>query len=61
MEDIVYYCDILAIPFFFLAAYYFMSIKKKTPLEYILLLFSLTGFTLDTIFTIKYIKERNDL
>ncbi len=43
--------DILAIPFFALAAMYFYSIPNKSLLEYILLLWSICGLLLDIFFT----------
>ena len=47
--------DILAIPFFALLCLYFYRIENKTPMEYILFLFSITGFVLDTLFTYFYL------
>ena len=47
--------DILAIPFFALLCLYFYRIDNKTPMEYILFLFSITGFVLDTLFTYFYL------
>jgi hypothetical protein len=47
--------DILAIPFFALLCLYFYRIENKTPMEYILFLFSITGFVLDTLFTYLYL------
>ena len=47
--------DILAIPFFALLCLYFYRIENKTPMEYILFLFSITGFVLDTLFTYIYL------
>ena len=43
--------DILAIPFFGLLVFYIYNIKNKTEFEYLLYLFSLSGFILDIIFT----------
>jgi hypothetical protein len=43
--------DILAIPFFLLLCIYFYRIENKTPIEYILLLFSISGLILDILFT----------
>ena len=55
MNDIInnlcHYGDILAIPFFGLLIIYFYKIKNKTTLEYILLLFSISGFVLDILYT----------
>ena len=47
--------DIFAIPFFAMLVYYFISIKNRNIIEYILLLFSIAGLSLDIIFTIQYI------
>jgi hypothetical protein len=49
-----HYGDIIAIPFFLVLSMYFIRIKKKTILEYILLIFSISGFILDIIYTIIY-------
>lgn len=46
-----HYGDIIAIPFFLILFLYFIRIKNKTILEYILMLFALSGFILDSIFT----------
>ena len=46
-----HYGDILAIPLFGISSYYFYTIKNKTTIEYILLIFSLLGFILDIIYT----------
>ena len=46
-----HYGDVLAIPFFALLVVYFYNIEHKTPIEYILFLFSITGVVLDTFFT----------
>ena len=53
-ENISHYGDIIAIPFFALLIYYFISIECKTPIEYTLLLFSTVGFILDIFFTISF-------
>jgi hypothetical protein len=50
--------DILAIPLFFLLSVYFYQLKNKTVLEYVLLLFALSGFILDSIFTYDYLTTR---
>jgi len=56
LSNIPKYADILAIPFFGLMTYYFLSIEKtKTVIEYLLLLFGITGFILDTVFTLQFI------
>ncbi len=54
IADISHYGDIAAIPFFFALMVYFASIKKKTTIEYILLLFSAAGFVLDSLFTAQF-------
>ena len=53
-NKISHYGDIIAIPFFLLLTIYFLRIKRKTLLEYILLIFSISGFVLDIIYTIIY-------
>ena len=50
INNISHIGDILAIPFFALLCLYFYRIENKTPLEYILLLFSVGGFLLDILF-----------
>ena len=57
LKNLNHYGDILAIPFFFLLTVYFYNIEKKTILENILFLFSLSGFVLDILFTVIYIKR----
>lgn len=54
IEHISHYGDLLAIPFFILLSMYFYSIENKNPLEYILFLFSILGFFLDSLFTFFY-------
>jgi hypothetical protein len=46
-----HYGDILAIPFFALLVIYFYTIEHKTMIEYVLLYFSIIGFTLDSLYT----------
>ena len=56
LSNITKYADMLGVPFFALMVYYFLSIKKpKTVIEYLLLLFGITGFILDTVFTLQFI------
>lgn len=55
IERISHYGDILAIPFFILLSMYFYSIEDKNPLEYLLFVFSVVGFFMDTLFTFFYI------
>jgi hypothetical protein len=57
LKNLNHYGDILAIPFFFLLTVYFYNIEKKTVLENLLFLFSLSGFVLDILFTVIYIKR----
>ena len=45
------YGDVLAIPFFLLLVIYFYEKENKTIFEYILYLFSISGFLLDSYFT----------
>jgi hypothetical protein len=60
INNVSHYGDILAIPFFGLLTIYFYNLKNKTLLEYLLLLFSLTGFILDSFFTyLFYDKNKN--
>jgi hypothetical protein len=51
MENLSHIGDILAIPLFFILFVYFYKLNNKTPLEYFLMLFALSGFILDTYFT----------
>ena len=48
--------DLLAIPFFLLGAIYFYKIDNKNIIEYILFIFCILGFVLDTLFTIQNIR-----
>jgi hypothetical protein len=57
INNISHYGDILAIPFFAFLTIYFYNIKNKTLLEYLLLLFSLAGFILDSFFTYLFYKK----
>ena len=58
INNISHYGDILAIPFFGLLTIYFYNIKNKTLLEYLLLLFSLSGFILDSFFTFLFFDKK---
>ena len=62
MDDLITYIsnigDILAIPFFGLLVFYFYNIKNKTKLEHLLYLFSISGFTLDIIFTYLFVYNK---
>ena len=55
-NKIVNIADIMAIPGFFLLINYFYKKKKKTNMEKFLLIFSISGFLFDTIFTINFLK-----
>ena len=57
IKNISHYGDIAAIPFFALLVYYFYHIQYKTLIEYILLLFSISGFILDVFFTYRFYKK----
>jgi hypothetical protein len=59
IKKISHYGDILAIPFFALLAIYFYNIEHKTTIEYILLLFSISGFLLDIFFTYIFLSHVN--
>ncbi len=54
IDKMVHYADILAIVFFFYGIIYFYKIRNKNLGEWILFLFCITGFIMDTIFTINY-------
>ncbi len=49
--------DILAIPFFLLATIYFYNISNKSNIEYLLMLFFISGFILDIIFTMIHLNQ----
>ncbi len=51
INNLSHYGDILAIPFFALLSIYFYNIENKNLLEYILLLFSMSGLILDILYT----------
>jgi hypothetical protein len=51
IKNCSHYGDILAIPFFGLLIIYFYRIKDKTKMEYLLLLFSISGFVFDIFYT----------
>lgn len=50
-NNLSHYGDIIAIPFFAMLVIYFYNIQNKSTIEYILLLFSISGFLLDIIYT----------
>ena len=58
INNVSHYGDILAIPFFGVLTIYFYNIKDKTLLEYLLLLFSLAGFILDSFFTYLFFDKK---
>ncbi len=58
IEQLPHIGDVLAIPFFFLLVIYFYNIKQKTPFEYILFLFVITGLFADIYFTYMWSKRR---
>ena len=47
--------DILAIPFFAWASLYFHNIENKTREEWVLYFFSVVGFLVDSIFTVRFL------
>ena len=54
MKSINRWGDIFAIPFFFLLIIYFYNIQDKTYFEWVLFLFSITGFIADSLFTYQF-------
>jgi hypothetical protein len=58
IKNISHYADILAIPFFALIAFYFYNIENKTLFEYVMFLFSISGFILDIFFTYIFLSKR---
>ena len=57
LKNASHYGDILAIPFFALLIFYFYNIKNKSILEYVLLLFSISGFVLDILYTFIFLSS----
>lgn len=53
------YGDILAIPFFALLIIYFFNIENKSPIEYVLFLFSISGFVLYILHTYLFLSYRS--
>jgi hypothetical protein len=51
IKNASHYGDILAIPFFALLIMYFYNIEDKTPTEYVLLFFGVSGFLLDILYS----------
>jgi hypothetical protein len=60
LQNISHYGDILAIPFFLALSIYFHKIKNKTFFEYILYIFSISGFLLDSYFTYIFYKNKEN-
>ena len=56
-ENLSHYGDVLAIPFFALLSFYFYNIEEKTPMEYVLFAFSLSGFILDVFYTYIFLRK----
>jgi hypothetical protein len=50
--------NFLSIPFLLLNAIYFIKVKDKTSLEYMLLLFSIVALILTTFFVYKYVDKK---
>ena len=50
--------DVIAVPFFFLLSLYFYSLENKTPIEYTLYIFSITGFIVDLSLTLLLVKSQ---
>lgn len=59
MKNISHYGDIIAIPFFAILVFYFYNIEHKSILEYVLFLFSISGFVLDIMYTYLFFSKRN--
>jgi hypothetical protein len=51
IKNLSHYGDIIAIPFFALLVYYFYIIEHKSVFEYVLFLFSMSGFVVDILYT----------
>ncbi len=56
-ENLSHYGDVLAIPFFALLSFYFYNIEEKSPMEYVLFAFSLSGFILDVVYTYIFLRK----
>jgi len=59
IKNCCHFGDILAIPFFALLVIYFYTIENKSTIEYVLLLFSISGFVLDIFYTYIYLSHLN--
>jgi hypothetical protein len=57
INNLSHYGDILAIPFFALLINYFYHIENKSMIEYVLLLFSISGFILDIFYTYIFLSD----
>lgn len=57
-KEISHIGDILAIPLFALAIYYFYGVTNKNWIEWILLIFVSVGLIFDIFFTILYISSK---
>ena len=55
MKRLSHYADIIAIPFWIIAVYYFWSIEGRNMIEDLLLFFTICGLVLDTIFTLSFL------
>jgi hypothetical protein len=53
----IHYGDMLAIPFFFLLSVYFYEITDKSVLEYVFMVFVMTCFVIDIVFTYMYARS----
>lgn len=58
-KNFSHYGDILAIPFFALLVIYFYNIEDKSTIENVLLLFSISGFILDVLYTYIFLSRFN--
>jgi len=54
MYNYVYIADLIAIPFFLLLVIYFVNKQKKTFIEYVLLIFSIIGLSVDIFFSVYF-------
>ncbi len=57
LSDLSHIGDILAIPFFLLLIIYFYEKPRRTQFEQILLFFAISGFVLDILFTISFLRS----
>jgi hypothetical protein len=57
IKNLSHYGDILAIPFFALLVIYFYNITNKSIIEYVLLLFSISGFIFDILFSYLFLSR----